>query len=294
MPGFEAPRTLDDFAAAYAKRPDSLILAGGTDVGLWVTKQLRDLPPILYIGDVKGLDAIAETRGAIEIGAAASLTDAYDAIVKRYPEIVEVAHRFGSPPVRNSGTLCGNLANGSPIGDSMPVLIALGATAVLRRGKPERALPLEALYRGYRQTALEKGEFIRAVRIPLPTPGQRIATYKVSKRFDQDISSVCAGIAMQVRDGRISDVRIAYGGMAATPRRAPATEAALDGRAWSAATFAAARAALAEDYAPISDFRASAEYRIRIAAALLYRFFLANEPRRKAALRVEDLMAERA
>ena len=294
MPGFDAPRTLDGLATAYAKKPDALLLAGGTDVGLWVTKQLRALPPILYVGDVAGLDEIRESRGALEIGAGANLTDAYDAIVERYPAVAEVAQRFGSPPVRNSGTLCGNLANGSPIGDSMPVLIALGATVILRKGTAERTLPLESLYRGYRQTALARGEFIRAARVPLPDPDQRVATYKVSKRFDQDISSVCAGIAMRVKDGTISNARIAYGGMAATPKRAPATEAALEGRKWTAAAFDAARAALVKDFKPIDDLRASAQYRMRAAAALLERFFLAHEPRRKGALRVEDLMAERA
>jgi len=294
MAGFAAPRTVDALAAAYAAKPDSLLLAGGTDVALWVTKQLRDLPPILYVGDVDGLDEIHEGDDTLEIGAAASLTDAYAALVSRYPALAEMAQRFGSVPVRNSGTLCGNIANGSPIGDSMPILIALGASVALRRGAAERSVALEALYRGYRDTALERGELIRAVRVPLPEPGLRVATYKVSKRFDQDISSVCAGFAVQVRDGKISKARIAFGGMAEVPRRAPSAEAELEGRAWSPAAFEAAQAALEKDFAPITDFRASAAYRLRVAAALLRRFFLAHESRRAGtALRVEDLAVER-
>jgi xanthine dehydrogenase small subunit len=199
MPGYHAPRSLEALARAYAAAPDSLLLAGGTDVGLWVTKQLRDLPPILYIGDIPELDRVEERDGALEIGAAVSLTDGYAALVSRYPMLAELADRFGSPPVRNSGTLCGNVANGSPIGDSMPVLIALGAEVVLRRGEAERTLPMEALYLGYRKTALQPGELVRAVRVPLPRDDVRVATYKVSKRRDQDISAVCAGFALTLR-----------------------------------------------------------------------------------------------
>ena len=282
MPGFHAPLTLDALADAYARAPESLLLAGGTDVGLWSTKQLRDLPPILYIGDVEGLDRIEELRGreapagsndALEIGAAASLTDAYRAIVGRYPMLDELAERFGSPPVRNSGTLCGNIANGSPIGDSMPVLIAIGAEVVLRRGATERTLPLEQLYRGYRETALADGEFVRAVRVPLPREERRVATYKVSKRFDQDISAVCGGFAVTLKGGTVAHARIAFGGMAAIPKRATACEAALNGKPWNAATMRAAVQALANDFQPIDDMRASAAYRKRAAGALLERFW---------------------
>ena len=272
MPGYYAPRSLEELARAYLAAPESLLLAGGTDVGLWVTKQLRDLPPILYIGDVAELDRIDERDGALEIGAAASLTDGYAAVVSRYPMLAELAERFGSPPVRNSGTLCGNVANGSPIGDTMPALIALGAAVVLRRGERERTLPMEALYLDYRKTAMEPGEFVRAVRVPLPRDDVRVASYKVSKRRDQDISAVCAGFALTLRDGRIHEARVAFGGMAAIPKRAAATEAALRGKAWSADAVRAAADALRRDFAPIDDMRASAAYRRRAAVALLERF----------------------
>jgi xanthine dehydrogenase small subunit len=272
MAGYFAPRTVDELARAYLEAPESLLLAGGTDVGLWVTKQLRELPPILYIGDVACLDRIAEKDGALEIGAAASLTDGYGAVVERYPMLAELAERFGSPPVRNSGTLCGNVANGSPIGDSMPVLIALGSEVVLRRGSQERTLPMEALYLGYRKTALHPGEFVRAVRVPLPRADRRVATYKISKRRDQDISAVCAAFALTLRGGTVEEARIAYGGMAAVPKRAVATEAALRGKPWNADSVRAAVKALASDFEPIGDMRASAAYRERMAGALLERF----------------------
>ncbi len=272
LPGFFAPRTVDALADAYLLAPDSLLLAGGTDVGLWVTKQLRDLPPILYLGDVAGLHAIEERDGMLEIGASASLTDGYTAIVDRYPMVAELASRFGSPPVRNSGTLCGNLANGSPIGDSMPILIALGAEVVLRRGANERTLPLEDLYLDYRKTALGRGEFVRAARVPLPRAGQRVATYKISKRFDQDISSVCAGFAITHEGDTVTEARLAFGGMAAVPKRAAGAEAALRGKTLSPSTTSAAIEALKGDFAPIDDMRASAAYRKRVAGALLERF----------------------
>ncbi|QJR15272.1 xanthine dehydrogenase small subunit [Usitatibacter palustris] len=272
MPGYFAPRTVAELARAYLEAPESLLLAGGTDVGLWVTKQLRELPPIIYIGDVADLERISERDGALEIGAAVSLTDGYGAIVARYPMLSELADRFGSPPVRNSGTLCGNVANGSPIGDSMPVLIALGAEVVLRRGEQERTLPMEALYLAYRKNAMQPGEFVRAVRVPLPRADRLVATYKISKRRDQDISAVCAAFAMTLKGANVDEARIAYGGMAATPKRAIAAEAALRGKPWNADTVRAAVTALASDFEPIGDMRASAAYRLRMAGALLERF----------------------
>jgi xanthine dehydrogenase small subunit len=200
-----------------------------------------------------------------------------------------MAARFGSVPVRNSGTLCGNLGNGSPIGDSMPVLIALGATVVLRRGAQERTLPLEALYKDYRVTALERGEFIRAVRIPLPGD-QHVATYKVSKRIEQDISAVCGGFAVRLAGERVAEARIAFGGMAGIPKRARHAEAAMTGKPWSLETLVAAEAALAQDFQPLSDFRATAAYRLQVAQALLRRFFLEHGGAPDAAaLRIETV-----
>ncbi|PWT74761.1 MAG: xanthine dehydrogenase small subunit [Proteobacteria bacterium] len=278
LAGFQAPRSADELARLCQANPQAVLLAGGTDVGLWVTKQLRTLPELIYLGDVADLNYVRERRDTLEIGAAASLTNAYAAIVAHYPMLQEVADRFGSPPVRNSGTFCGNVANGSPIGDSMPFMIALGASVLVRYGDFRRELPLEYFYLGYQKKALEPGGFVESVQLPLPRPGHYFATYKVSKRIDQDISAVCGAYAIQVADGRIVAARVAYGGMAAVPQRAQHTEVALIGRSWTRETIQAALPALADDYAPITDMRASREYRQTVAQNLLLRFFLEHQP----------------
>ena len=271
--GYRAPASIDELARLCDANPKALLLAGGTDVGLWVTKQLRDLPMLIYTGNVAELKSLRERENALDIGAAVNLTDAYAAIVARYPMLAELAERFGSPPVRNSGTLGGNVANGSPIGDSMPFMLALGATVKLRRAGGEREMPLEDFYLGYQKKALQPGEFVEAVRVPLSPAGRRFASYKISKRFDQDISALCGAYAFDLDNGRIAKVRIAYGGMAVVPKRALQTEAVLTGQPWSRATIEAALPALALDYAPLSDMRASAGYRMQVAQNLLLRFF---------------------
>jgi len=271
--GFAAPRSVDELAAAFAAAPQSLLLAGGTDVGLWVTKHLRDLASIIYLGEVAELHGIAADQQAIRIGAAVPLTDAWAALVERVPQLAELAQRFGSPPVRNSGTLCGNVANGSPIGDAMPALIALGARVELRCGDRLRALALEDFYLGYQKKALDAGEFVVAVNVPLPAAATRLGFYKISKRIDQDISAVCAAFALTLDNhGHVAAARIAYGGMAAIPARARRTEAVLIGKTFDAATVNTALTALAQDFQPISDMRASAAYRLQTAGSLLHRF----------------------
>jgi xanthine dehydrogenase small subunit len=291
LPGFVAPRSIDELAERYAAAPASLLLAGGTDIGLWVTKHLRDLPPIIYLGDIAELQRIDSSAAQLTIGAGVALSDAWQAIVARVPALAEVAARFGSPPVRNSGTLCGNIANGSPIGDAMPALIALGARVELRRGAHTRTLALEELYLGYQKKALEPGEFVVAVEVPLPAAATTFACYKLSKRIDQDISAVCGAFALRCEDGRVADVRIAYGGLAAFRARAPHAEAALRSAPWSDASVDAAVAALAEDFQPISDMRASAAYRLRGAGNLLRRFFLETH-NGAAPLRTHDLVSQ--
>jgi xanthine dehydrogenase small subunit len=275
LPGFRAPRSLDELAALREADPDALLLAGGTDIGLWVTKHLRELPRILYLGEVRELQTIqTQGDGALRIGAAVPLIDAWQAIVARVPALAELAQRFASPPVRNSGTLVGNIANGSPIGDAMPALIALGATVELRRGAATRMLPLEALYLDYMKKDLARGEFVVAVNVPLPNAATRVASYKLSKRIDQDISAVCAAFAIEVVDERIAAARIAYGGMAAIPKRAKHAEIALAGMPFIEASFVAAAAVLADDFKPLTDMRASAAYRLQGAQNLLRRFYL--------------------
>jgi xanthine dehydrogenase small subunit len=285
---FYAPRTLDELASLRAEHPQALIVAGCTDVGLWVTKQMRELDEIIYIGQVQELKAIVEHDGVIEIGAGASLNDSYAAVCRHYPEALsEMWQRFASLPIRNAGTLGGNVANGSPIGDSMPWLIALGSEVVLRGPQGVRVLALEDFYLGYQKKDLRPGEFVQAVRVPMPRAGLRFRTYKLSKRFDQDISAVCAAFALTLQGGRIAGARIAFGGMAATPKRAAAAEAALAGREWNEDTLAQASAALAQDYAPLGDMRASSAYRMQAAQNLLRRFWLetrADNPLPRAAV----------
>ncbi len=273
---FHAPRTLDELVAARVAHPDAVLLAGSTDVGLWVTKQMRELTDIIYLGHVNELKTVRETEGAIEIGAGVSLQDAYAAVCRHYPrELTELWQRFASLPIRNAGTLGGNVANGSPIGDSMPWLIALGSTLVLRGPEGERTLALEDFYLGYQQKDLRPGEFVQGLRVPMPRPNRAFRTYKLAKRFDQDISAVCAAFALELDDaGLVRDARIAFGGMAATPKRAALAEAALRGRAWDEASMREAMAALARDYAPLSDMRASSSYRMQAAQNLLRRFWL--------------------
>lgn len=287
LSGFAAPRTLDELAAALERAPQSLLLAGGTDVGLWVTKHLRKLPPIVYIGEVaelRRIDNLAD--GALRIGAAVSLTDAWAAIVASHPALHELAQRFASPPVRNSGTLVGNIANGSPIGDAMPALIALGAGVELRRGATTRTLPLDAFYLDYMKKDLAPGEFVVAATVPAARAHAKVAAYKLSKRIDQDISAVCAAFAIELDGETIRGARIAFGGMAAIPARAKRTEAALHGQRFDGATFERACSALAADFEPLSDMRASADYRLRSAQNLLRRFFLEHATKR--ALRTRD------
>lgn len=273
---FHAPVSLKECAQLRKKYPDATLLAGGTDVGLWVTKQLRELPDIIYLGNVAELKTVTVTASHIEIGAAVTLSDAMQVIVQHFPSLTELFLRFASPPIRNAGTLGGNIANASPIGDSMPALLALDTTLVLRSGAKSRRLPLADYFIAYQQTALRAGEFLERILLPLPVPAARVASYKVSKRFDQDISAVCAAYWLLLDGDRVRDVRIAYGGMAAVPKRALHCEAALRGERWNDDSVRLAAEALAEDFAPISDMRASAGYRREVCANLLRRFHAAD------------------
>ncbi|TWI63487.1 xanthine dehydrogenase small subunit [Pseudoduganella lurida] len=276
---FYAPRTLAELAQLRAIHPSATLLAGATDVGLWITKQMRALGDIVYLGHVEALKSVAIDGGVVEIGAGVTLEAAYTELCRHYPqELGEMRQRFASLPIRNAGTLGGNVANGSPIGDSMPWLIALGAEVVLHAVDGERRLALEDFYLDYMKKDLRPGEFVRAVRVPLPRAGIAFRTYKLAKRFDQDISAVCAAFAFRVDGATIVSARIAFGGMAGTPKRAAAAEALLAGRAWDEAALDAAMAALAQDYAPLSDMRASADYRLRTARNLLRRFWLETRP----------------
>lgn len=269
-----APTTIDQLAQLFLEHPDATILAGGTDVGLLITKQLKQLNKIIYLGGVAQLDQIQCEANHLRIGAAVLLNDGYEAIAGEYPESHEIWKRFASMPIRNSGTLVGNVANGSPIGDSAPFLIAIQAQVVLRKGEYQRTLALEDLYLDYRKQDREPGEFVEALIVPLRAPDIKVATYKLSKRVDQDISAVCSAYAIKVEHGKVASVRIAHGGMAATSRRALHTEKALHGQDWTEAAVTRAMAAMDQDYQPLSDMRATSQYRLKAARNLLYRFYL--------------------
>jgi xanthine dehydrogenase small subunit len=269
-----APTELSALAELVQRHSDAFLLAGGTDVGLWVTKSHMDLDTIIYIGDVAELKRVEVSDTHIEVGAAVTLTDAEAVIAEHFPDMGELYRRFASPPIRNAATLGGNIANGSPIGDSMPGLIALGAGLVLRLGEKTREVPLDEFFLAYRKTALAPGEFLERVRIPLEPSDRQFRTYKICKRFDQDISAVCGAFCLRLENDRVRDIRICYGGMAATPKRADQCEAALQGKDWSEETIAEGMEALDRDFTPIDDMRASAGYRSLVTRNLLRKFYL--------------------
>lgn len=283
------PADVDDLARCLLEWPEATIVAGATDVGLWVTKFLRPIGPAIFTGHLEALKTVTRQEGHLLIGAGASYTDCQAVLSQHLPHLSRYWDRIAGWQVRNMGTVGGNIANGSPIGDTPPVLIALGAEMTLRRGTERRSLPLEEFFIDYGRQDRAPGEFVESIRIPLPGPNDRNAAYKISKRRDEDISSVAAGICVTVEDGRITQARIAYGGMAATPRRAAQAEAALMGRTWSAEAFEAAAEALARDFTPLSDWRASAGYRMLSAANLLRRFFLEQDAGTAAPVQLETL-----
>ncbi len=267
---FAAPASIDSLAVLYQHHPDAVLVAGGTDVGLWITKQLRELPKIIHLGRVRDLDRVEETKHEMLIGP----TVTYAAIERQIgaidPDLGELFRRLGARQVRACGTIGGNIANGSPIGDTPPALIALGASIELRRGNQLRVMSLEEYFIEYGKQNRAAGEFLTGILIPKLQPGDIFRCYKISKRFDQDISSVMGAFRFTVENSVVTDARIAYGGMAGIPKRALYAEAALkgtrvaDGQAWSRAF-----AALREDYAPIDDHRAAGKYRAETAQALL-------------------------
>ena len=271
---FFAPKTLNQLLQLKAEYPDATILAGGTDVGLWINKQFRLLPIIIYVGDVAELKRIEKTEQGVTINAGVTLTDAYAAIHNLYPEMDQMWERFASQPIRNIGTLGGNVANGSPIGDSMPALIAVGATVMLQSIRGQREMPLEDLYLDYMKKDLAADEIVVAITVPVPTELQQFRCYKLSKRHDSDISAVFAAFLIALEGNKVTHCKIAFGGMAATPKRAIQCEQFLIGSVWDEATVKRAMQLLTIDYQPLSDMRASNQNRMQIAMNLLYRFYL--------------------
>jgi xanthine dehydrogenase small subunit len=287
-----APRSVDALAELLLKHPGATILAGGTDVGLWVTKQLRRLGPIIHVGQVAELQRITADDGWIEIGAGVSYARALATLEAHYPDMADMMRRLGSEQIRNAGTIGGNIANGSPIGDSPPPLITLGSRLVLRRGDRLRELALEDFFLDYGKQDRQPGEFVVSVRVPVADPKRILRCYKISKRFDQDITASLGAFALALADGKVEDIRICFGGMAPVPKRARSAEAALKGKTWTREHVEAASWVLSEDYTPISDMRASARYRLRVAQNLLLKFFVeTTEPRTKTRVLAERRLA---
>ncbi len=266
------PETLEAFADWYLDSPDATLIAGATDVGLWVTKQFRSLQPACFLGGLAELDHITPNGSALTVGAMVTLNRLHTAMAPLYPTLATLIERFGSVQVRNSATVGGNIANGSPIGDLAPAFIALGCTLVLRRGDTRRTIPIEDFFVDYGVQDRQAGEFVEAIHIPTDQPGLRC--YKIAKRHDQDISALCGCFNLTMVGTRIQTARLAFGGMAATPKRALAAEQALTGRDWTPASIATAKARLAEDFTPLTDMRASAAYRMDTAGNLLERYAL--------------------
>ncbi|MDD0843783.1 xanthine dehydrogenase small subunit [Pseudomonas sp. Gutcm_11s] len=268
------PLTVADLADIYAANPQARLLAGGTDLALEVTQFHRELPVMIYVGHVAEMKRIEVKADTIEIGAATPLSDCYNVLSREYPDFGELLHRFASLQIRNQGTLGGNIGNASPIGDAPPLLIALGASIVLRKGGETRTLPLDEFFIDYKVTARQEAEFIERIIVPRAKANQAFRAYKVSKRLDDDISAVCAAINLTIVDSVVREARIAFGGMAGVPKRATACENALIGASWYPGCVERACQALTEDFTPLSDFRASKEYRLLTAQNLLRRFFL--------------------
>ena len=267
------PANLADLTEILAEHPDATIVAGATDVGLWVTKLLRPISPAVFTGHLPELRQIKRSGSALKLGAGVSYSEAEEALMAAFPHLANYWRRIAGWQVRNMGTIGGNIANGSPIGDVPPVFIALGAKLHLRSAIGRRKLPLEEYFVAYGKQDLRVGEFVEAIELPLGQAGVYHAAYKVSKRRDEDITAVAVGIAVAVREGRIAQARIAFGGMAATPKRAEAAEAALVGQPFAVESFEAAARAVGDDFQPLSDWRATAEYRSLVAGNFLRRFW---------------------
>lgn len=277
---FYSPQSIDELCQLLVRHPDAVLLAGGTDVGLWITKQLRVLRTLIYTANVPELHQLEVNKGqaCLEIGAAVSYTDAMGALCALYPDFRPLLSRLGAVQVRNAGTIGGNIANGSPIGDMPPPLIALGARLVLRSATGRRELDLEDFFIGYGKQDLRTGECVEQVLLPVPCPEDHtdlhFRVYKLAKRFDQDISAVCAAFALQLKGEIVQSIRICYGGMAGVPARARKTESVLLGANWSQEIIDQAMAAMAQDFQPLTDWRAGSEYRMLASQNLLQRFYL--------------------
>ena len=276
------PTNLAEFAHWYQENPNAILIGGATDVGLWVNKAFRDITPVAFLSQIPELRVISETDTGLRIGAGVTLNRLRNAIKTRHPDFATLIRRYGSTQVRNAATIGGNVANGSPIGDSPPALIALNARIRLQKGDTLREIPIEDFFVAYGKQDRTAGEFVESILIP--PQEDRLKCYKLSKRFDQDISTILGCFSIPVKDGIVHGARLAFGGMAATPKRAIAVENALNGQPWNEATIRKAMACIASDFQPIADVRGSREYRLRTAENLLLRYFLEDQGERTRVL----------
>jgi xanthine dehydrogenase small subunit len=266
------PQSADELAAWYEANPDGTLIGGATDVGLWVTKKLEKLDTVCFTAGIQDMRRIETTKDGLRIGASVTIAELRDAIAPLHPDFAEMLRRFASTQIRNAATIGGNIANGSPIGDGPPALMALGATLTLRKGDTRRETPLQNFFVDYGKQDRAAGEFVESIFIP--AQADRLKCYKLTKRFDQDISAVLGCFNIHIEDGKVTCCAIAYGGMAATPKHASNVEAALLGKPWTKTTVTAALPAFAQDFTPMSDMRASREYRLKTAQNMLQRYFL--------------------
>ncbi|MEY4363939.1 MAG: Carbon monoxide dehydrogenase small chain [Pseudomonadota bacterium] len=274
---FVSPATLAEVADYLVKHPQTTLLAGSTEIGLQVNKQFSRPEHIMYLGNVRELRQVQDSAKSWRIGAAVSLTHIESLLADAYPDFAEVLRRFGSPPIRSTATLAGNIANGSPIGDSMPCLMALGATLVLRRGDKTRQVALDQFYTGQKKNVLQAGEFIEAIELPKPVAGQVFRAHKISKRFEQDISATCAAISYSLKDGKLQGVKLAYNGLAPSPCRAPKIEAVLEGKTPEQVSIANIDAAIAASFTARDGLRATWAYRALVARNLVLEFIEERE-----------------
>ncbi|HYN27491.1 MAG TPA: xanthine dehydrogenase small subunit [Burkholderiales bacterium] len=273
---FIAPATADDLARALHAYPDALLLAGGTDLGIAISKNATAPPVVVSTARVGELQRVVEDGDSVVIGGAATYSQSLPAIDHWFPSFGALIRRLGSRQIRNLGTIAGNVVTASPIGDTLPVLMVLGASVTLRSASGKRTLQIEDFITGYRATALQRGEFIETIRIPKLKRSQQLFVYKLSKRFDQDISTIIAAFVIALQDGTLQDLRAYYGGMADRPKRARTLESSLIGRKWTLQLLANVETTLAQDFTPVSDHRGSSEYRLRAAGNLVRRLFHEN------------------
>ena len=270
---FFSPKTIKDLKNIIKKNSNFNFLAGGTDLSLKVTKERKEISCIINLKEIKELDFIKINKNYIEVGAATSLTKFENQIKKYYQDFYAVLKRYGSVQIRNVGTIGGNIATASPIGDTLPILLSLNAEILIESPNKRKVLPINNFFIGYRKTKLKKNEFIRSIKIPL-FKKNIFKAFKISKRFDDDISSICGSFNFEIKNSKINQVYIAFGGMSAVPKRAKACEAILRNKPLTINTFVKAKDYLEKDLNPIGDMRASKEYRLEVAKNLLIKCFL--------------------